>query len=303
MALHRIELPGLDASNLLGYMAALGTLRVLTLADPAAGVRMNWTEDPDFWMPVLWHSKIDTAEDLVAAVAEACGREVNLAWTIAPDLTIPPKEFAEQAGVAVREARASASGQVTCQFLAAFGSDGCTAGNKGELIADTEFRTMSGAGHQHFLGFMCELHACTGPEHLASALLKPWEYVDDKPSMRWDPNDYRPHALRATDPASDPIRTVRGANRLAIEALPLFPAMPTLKGLRTTGFVAGAITYPVWIDPLDCASAASLIALADLQFEGSDRRQLNARGIGQVFRAERFTEGKYRNFSPSRALL
>lgn len=74
---------------------------------------------------------------------------------------------------------------------------------------------MSGAGHQHFLKFMVELHGSTTREHYESALLKRWAYTDEGPSMRWDPSDYRPHALRADDPATDPIRTMRGANHLA----------------------------------------------------------------------------------------
>ena len=32
--MHEIELVGLDGGDLLGYLAALGTLRVLTLAEP-----------------------------------------------------------------------------------------------------------------------------------------------------------------------------------------------------------------------------------------------------------------------------
>jgi hypothetical protein len=123
--------------------------------------------------------------------------------------------------------------------------------------------------------------------------------------LRWDPADYRPHALRAEDPSGDPIRTMRGANRLAVEALPLFPTAPAERYLRTAGFAAreGAmeITWPVWSDSLDLDTVRSLLTLDDLQ--KGEATALRRRGIEQAFRATRFTEGKFRNFSPAKAVM
>jgi hypothetical protein len=298
-----IELPGLDAANLLGYMAALGVLRSLSGVD--SDVRLSWSDAPGWWSPAIHHPSA-SAETLVEILGVTLSGDPNPAWSLGEDLTIRRPDFAEYARSAIGQASVGPSNpRYTCDFLAAFGSDGCAASGKDDLIADTAFRTMSGAGHQHFLGFMKELHRSTTTGHLAATLFKPWEYSDDKPSMRWDPNDYRPHALRAEDPSSDPIRTVRGANRLAVEALALFPTMPRLGGLRTTGFdrKSEVFTYPVWVAPLGCPTVTSLLAL-DLPDDLSNcRRELDARGIAQLFRTTRFTEGKYRNFSPSRELL
>ncbi|MGA2436333.1 MAG: hypothetical protein ABSG25_13735, partial [Bryobacteraceae bacterium] len=108
-------------------------------------------------------------------------------------------------------------------YLTAFGSDVFGSGSKKEQISDTEFRTMSGSGNQHFLKSMRDLAGNTGARHLHRSLLSEWDYGDDKPSLRWDPAEYRPHALRAEDPSDDPIQTMRGANRLAVESLPIFP--------------------------------------------------------------------------------
>jgi hypothetical protein len=166
---------------------------------------------------------------------------------------------------------------------------------------------MSGAGHQHFLGFMRELAIGTGPEHLRGALFEEWNYSDGRPSLRWDAADYRPHALRAEDPSGDPIKTVRGANRLAIEALPLFPTVPSGRRLRTVGFADRSgeteVTWPVWSEALDLATVRSLLACAEIQEPEPDRREMMQRKVAQVFRARRFTEGKFRNFSPARALV
>jgi len=67
--MREIELVGLDGGNLLGYLAALGTLRVLTLAGPEADVRMSWV-DKGWWRPVVHHSRIGTGEELVAALEQ-----------------------------------------------------------------------------------------------------------------------------------------------------------------------------------------------------------------------------------------
>lgn len=298
MPLHAIELKGLDAANLLGYMAALGTLRTLTLARPDSVVRMNWCEGSGVWMPVL-HSDIVNEDEMAQGLESGLSGDVNPAWTLGNDLTIKLVEFRRKA-----EEFAGSRNSRACEFVTAFGSDGCLAGGKKELIADTDFRTMSGTGHQHFVGFMRELHEKTTGEHLRAALFHVWEYEDDKPSMRWDPNDYRPHALRATNPSTDPIRTVRGANRLALEALPMFPTMPRGDGLRTTGFDQHAqLTYPVWVPKLDLLTVASLIGFSGYADASNNREELAARGIGQVYRAKRFTDGKYRNFRPSEALM
>ena len=66
----------------------------------------------------------------------------------------------------------------------------------------------------------------TSREDLRLALFAPWRYLDEKPTMRWDPMDDRRYALRAGNPSKAPLRTVRGANRLAIEALTFLPTVP-----------------------------------------------------------------------------
>ena len=290
-----IELTGLDGSNLLAYLAALGTLRVLTLAEPERCVRMSWT-DRGYWTPAVHGTSAETADELVELLAQrVCGEEsADDAWKIGKDLTLSCEEFGGKLRTAVE---GSGRGQrVTVDFLAAFGSEVYGAGSKGELMSDTAFRTMSGAGHQHFLGFMLELATGTDAEHLRRSLLAFWDYADSRPSLRWDAADYRPHALRAVDPSGDPIKTMRGANRLAIEALPLFPTAPKSRRIRTTAFreMDGEteVWWPIWTEGIELATVASLLGAGD---------NGGRPGVAQVYRAKRFTERKYRNFSPSKA--
>ncbi|MGA2742658.1 MAG: hypothetical protein ABSG65_35120 [Bryobacteraceae bacterium] len=302
--MHEIELIGLDGSNLLAYLAALGTLRVLTLAGSGGNVRMSWV-DHQGWHPVVHHNIARKAEELLAILEKRiCGEEsINAAWKIGEDLTLSCSDF----GGHMREAAMAATitRRETVDFLSAFGSDVYGAGSKKELMSDTEFRTMSGAGHQHFLGFMTKLAKATNFGHLRRALFQEWDYADDGPSLRWDPADYRPHALRAVDPSKDPIKTMRGANRLAIEALPLFPTAPQARRIRTVAFNDGdagtGITWPIWDDRLELGTVASLLAASEIQNSASGDSLRP--GIRQIFRAGRFTDGKYRNFRPAKAAL
>jgi len=302
--MHDIELIGLDGANLLAYLAALGTLRVLTSAAPEGSVRMSWV-DRGFWRPVVHHASARTAEEVLAILEKGvCGEEsINAAWKIGKDLTLSCSDF----GGHMREAATAATlaQRETADFLSAFGSDIYGAGSKKELMSDTEFGTMSGAGHQHFLGFMTELAIATDSGHLLRALFQAWDYADGRPSLRWDSADYRPHALRAVDPSGDPIKTMRGANRLAVEALPLFPTVPQARRIRTVAFKddqAGTeITWPIWDDRLELGAVTLLLAASEVQ--NSVGREALRPGIAQIFRARRFTEGKYRNFSPAKAVL
>jgi hypothetical protein len=305
--MREFELRGLDGNNLLGFLAALGTLRVLTLAEPGAEIRMRWEEGIG-WRPIVNHSRLATGEELIETLTKrVCGEaSINPAWGIADDLTLSCLDF--RMDLATEVAKATPASREAADFLAAFGSDVFGTGPKKERISDTEFRTMSGAGHQHFLGFMRELAVLTDAQHLRRALLEEWDYADGRPSLRWDSADYRPHALRADDPAGDPIKTMRGANRLAVEALPLFPTVASAKQIRTVAFLdrqgETEVTWPIWTEALDLSTVSSLLTMEELCSEDLDiQTRLNRRGIAQIFRARRFTDGKYRNFTPSKALL
>jgi hypothetical protein len=179
------------------------------------------------------------------------------------------------------------------------------------VIEDTALRTVSGAGHQHFLGIMRNVIAITTVDHLRRALFAPWDYADPMPNstLRWDPVDDARHALQWRNPSGDPARkvggTMLGATRLAIEGLPLFQTMPSGTRLQTTGFTGTGrrntfFTWPLWEGEIGVDSCRSLLALAALQGEVPDAAMLRKRGVLAVFRSQRITEGKYRNFTPGR---
>jgi hypothetical protein len=211
--------------------------------------------------------------------------------TLGPDLPAPAQSFVHLA----RAARQWPD-RTTADYCAAYGSE---AHADGDLIEDTALRTMSGAGHQHFLEFMRDIVGSTTSDHIRAALFAVWTYSDPRPSMRWDPQDDRRYALRASDPAGgqSPITTVRGANCLAIEALPCFPTMPTNRDTKTRAFRGTTFCWPIWNVPISLDCVQSLLAHAELTEESPRQQVLHALGVVEIFRSRRVTTGRFRNFT------
>lgn len=304
----RVPLTGLDGSNLLGFLAALGTLRTLALTDPEDEWKIQWDTPHGVWIPILrCRSRIgpDVVIDRLSAGLE-CGSTPEFDFNRHPEvknLSVDPQTFREVSIEA--QILATPERRRYADFIAAYGSDSCVT-QDGKTIEDTDLRTMSGAGHQHFLGTMKQLASQTEERHLREALFGPWRYADEKLGLRWDPQEDRRYALRWEKPAGGPAKTVRGANRLAVEALPLFPAVPGVGRVETTGFVRRdkrvSLTWPLWTPAAGAETVRSLVALRELRQPKPDRRSLCARGVVEVFRCERITVAKYRNFTRARAV-
>jgi hypothetical protein len=303
MTPHSILLSGIDGANPLGFLAALGTLRTLTHGDGELRPRLSWTVETGAWRPVLSTTRTLSETDLVDRLdAQLKAMVGHAAWALGDNLNVEPdayRRYAREAALA-----ATPGENVHAEFAAAFACDAITEtdAKKRLIVRDTAFRTMSGAGHQHFLGFMRQLAVLTEPADLHKALFETWRHDDDKPSMRWDPADDRRYALRWGEPSGDPIKTVRGANRLAIEGLALLPVMPRGSRLETTGFVtAGSrgtwFSWPIWSGSLSLPVVRSLLADRRIRDARMHREELARIGVEAVFRSQRLTVDKYRNFT------
>lgn len=294
-------LNGLDGSNPLGFLAAVGILQVVTEANLSANWRVSWKEQEGHWSPVLLGDVALTADSLIELLLPALTEKKD-AFEFADDLTINCKEFR---GVAQSASNAAdLTDRHYADFIAAFGCDILPISSKDPRIQDTALRTMSGAGHQHFIGSMRELVESTNSDHLRASLFEPWQYSDSKPSLRWDPLDDRRYALRWEAPSGDPVRTMRGANRLAVEALPLFPTAPRDRHLHTTGFSQRRgegllFSWPIWEGTLSIEIVRSLLSLPELQKPLPDRKILLALGVVEIYRSQRITRDKFRNFTPA----
>lgn len=315
---HEFRLNGLRAENPLAFLAALGTLRASASAYGSDAVRMRWAADGDAWSPVLRLEAQAAVDDvgLCQALHEWMQRSSGRrAFDIGDDLTLTLDAFHQVSRQAA--AKADVKDRDFADFVAAFGCDAVERVENGKptgQMADTALRTMSGAGHQHFVGFMRKLAADCTPSHLQRTLFEAWRYDDplESHTMRWDPTDDVRYALRWRDSSGDPERkragTMWGANRLAIEALPMLPTMPVAGGqLATVGFKTTraegtAWAWPVWDAWCSVETAKSLLALEQLQRPHPPRFELMRMGVAEVFKCYRIRQGKYRNLTPAHAV-
>ena len=269
---------------------------------------MKWDTPRGTWIPILTCRSRIGRDILVDRLSAGLRRDSTPEFEFSRDpqvknLSVDPGTFREVSTEA--QTLAAPERRAYADFISAFGSDSCVT-QDGKTIEDTDLRTLSGAGHQHFLGTMKELVSRTEKGHLREALFGPWGYADERLGLRWDPEEDRRYALRWKRPAGEPAKTVRGANRLAVEALPLFPAVPGARGLETTGFVRRdqrvSLTWPLWTPAASALTVRSVLALPELRQLRPDRQSLHGRGVVEVFRCERITIGRYRNFIRSRAV-
>ena len=297
-------LSGLDGSNPLAFLAAVGTLRTATLTASSDEWRLRWTTHEGHWTPVLRREAPLTRDCLIELLMPGLKTMLDSpAFRFADNLTVDSQQFRKVAQEA--QCASALEDRRYADFVAAFGCDGLSISDKDPKIQDTALRTMSGAGHQHFLKSMRDLVEVTKEKHLRNSLFSPWRYADPRPSLRWDPMDDRRHALRWHDPSDSsrsPVRTMRGANRLAIEALPLLPTAAVGRRLHTTGFSPrrneGVLfTWPIWDTSLSLDSVRSLLGLPELQESQPRHDRFTAMGVAAAFRSERITVGKYRNFT------
>ncbi|MFN7779681.1 MAG: hypothetical protein ACK5RK_12540 [Betaproteobacteria bacterium] len=309
-------LPGLDGRNPLGFLAALGTVALASRAYAEQTVRLSWCKDSGGWRPQLHFHHCETADGLLdkLSTAQLLSR-VSPAFDLGDDLDLPLALFRQAALAALLGG--SAGDRTYLDFLSAFGSEAVEAKSNGKAtgtISDTAFRTMSGAGHQHFLKTMRTLCADTTVEHVKNTLFARWTYGDPSKNhtMRWDPADDVRYALRWANPSDDKDRADRGsmwgANHLAVEALVLFPTVPRGSRLATTGIVEApptgtTFTWPIWEAPVGIDVVRSLLALDELRSSSPDRTVLERRGVVAVFRSTRFTQGKFRNFGLAAAVV
>jgi hypothetical protein len=288
-------LSGIDASNPLAYLAALGGFRVLS--GVRAEARLQWV------LRESWQPELLGVPDLDAAgLCELLRNRrppVELLAELGKNITVPASAFRDF----VRKAAAGGckDNHAAADFAAAFGSEACVEEKK-DRIQYTLFCFITGSGHQDFLETMASLAQKTSSEQLREALFETWKHADKGLSFRWDPAEAREYALRWDNPGPEGVWTSWGANRLAVEALPLFPAHPR-HGLRTTGFETRSkvdeFTWPVWTAPVSCDTVRSLVGLYELQEERPDRQLLREIGIGEVYRAQRIRIGAGANFKVS----
>lgn len=300
-------LNGLDGSNPLAFLAALGT--ALTSSRFCPDIRLSWQEDGG-WRPLL-SGLNGNKDEFPAALHEGLSIATTYPFDIEKKLPFSydafPFELTRNLTKTTYEDRRSAD------LLAGFGSD-VHCDNEGN-IADTSLRMVRSGDSkgQGLLAYALAIRSRIKVVDLYRTLFAPWDYGDDDYSFRWDPVEDQRYALRWYDPSPQAnkkygLRTMRGANILALEALALFPVQPQAQGVATTGFFKYRerrerkefFTWPIWESPLTMDVVRSLLTLPELHQSQPARESMRRRGISEIYRCERIAPNKYyKNFSPA----
>lgn len=295
-------LPGLDGTNPLGFLAALGVLRTLDMRNDGQAVRMRWQQSNGSWIPRVYNGGRDI-DELLTYLDDGFRASDSSPWDISKKL---PFE-----GDCLRDNILEALPVSSCRCrdcadtLGSFGVESIRDA-KG-IFKDTSLR-MVRAGDSVGNGFLAygkRILDETTRDDLCSALTESWKYEDGGCALRWDPSEHHGYAMQWTDPSKENTVSVRGGNRLALAGMPLLTTIP-LNATRVETVAFGrpcdrqnCLSWPIWNVPCCLGVVKSIVAFAAIQDSQPDPLELRARGIEAVYRCGRIkTSTYYRNFTP-----
>lgn len=299
--MRRIRLDGVDGSNPLGFLAALGLLRVVP------GVKVGFSDDGTCgaFAECLQKRDQDLAS-LVVADAEAAAN-ATAPWRfkyIKPatkkqgprevaDLKPPPDDFKKFLGTCI-EAWLVGDDEAAA-YAAAYATD-IALDEKGTSTKPTAFHFT--AAQQTFLGAVESIRASVTQEWTETSL---FIGRGERPgsNLRWDPSAERSWALMANNPTDDGTRVNAPLEWLAFRGLPLLPSFPRGTRIITTGVVGRGddmtFTWPLWSVPASLQTVRSALQIA---LPRANERA--ARGVFAICSsAIRRTSQGFGNFGPS----
>jgi len=300
-----IELPALESTNPLGFLAALGVLDVLHRSGRTATLR--WTDE---LVPhaVVTGASLDEVIELVLADLEGWRSSVVLAWPENDPLhdVKPGPDQLRAWARSVWSGEDAASADLFCALVAEGALDGSGKAKPTHLHFT--------AGQQKFLGMLRKLASEVGPNDVREALAGPWRHASELPSLSWDSRGERVFALRGFDPSKEKRMGIPGADWLAFLGLRFFPVANSKGSLVTTacdrGWKRSRLRWPVWAVPLSAPVVLSLLCDPGLIDENPrdralDAKRLAARGIHQVLEARirRSDQGGYGSFGAAETLV
>lgn len=306
----RQVLDGLNGANPLGFLAAVGLLRLLS-GIAGATARLGFVDDGTFraFFSGIDHLDRSSDADLVSAIAALVAEDAadcrKPSWwleypkkekrgvrTVA-DLKAPPAAFATFLSMCVD--RWLAGDDEAARYTAAFGTSVARDGKGNTKPTAFHFT----AANQQFLGAVDLIRTAVTQEWALSSL-RDGRCGRPGQNLRWDPSADRNWALRPSDPNEDGTSVDAPLEWLAFRALPVFPTFPVGGAVVTTA-VSGrgnnmTFTWPLWSEP---ASLQTVRSVVRVDWDRS-RRDRAIRGVSAVCSSEirRSAQG-FGNFSPA----
>lgn len=258
-------LTGMNGSNPLHFLAALGLLRIATPKHP--GARLRFLADGTFRPEV---SGVD--EELAQLVAKDAEERVEARpWWLTyakegkkgtepvADLKPPPEVFRKYLMGCLEAYRLGDDDAAA--FAAAFGNSEGRDGK--DKTKPTAFHFS--AANMQFLKIVGLLRAAVN-EAWAKRSLFDGDAGEPGSNLRWDPAADRSRALMAKDPNEDGTLVDAPLEWLAFRALPLFPTLPERGNRTVTTGVTGRgaemrLSWCLWSEPAALGTVRSLLAL------------------------------------------
>ncbi len=301
-----LRLPGLDGTNPLGFLAALGLFRILSGDPESEHLRMRWVSFGGTWVPEMTGRQL-TSQSLMDRLDKCLLAEGgHIGIGLFEDLGAK-EPSARRNTIIERAASASHKEREAASWLAAVSSD---------AVSSEAINQLQTVRRDYFIGNIRSVVGRTTASHLERSLFHAWDYADplDNQSLHLDPTEDRRHAHQWNKPSGDPSRKTQGgmlgANRLALEAIPIFTSIPDGENLRTIGFTGRRSsdtrwTWPIWSVPIDFSTMRSLLCRAEFQQivpSDADRAKLREIGVVSAFRTYRILVGKTPNFTPPKRI-
>lgn len=295
------RLPGLEGTNPLGFLAALGVQVAF----------MGKNEQPRLW----WSD--DTVPYAIVDEEFAIDRIANQAlkvfarWKNSPatnpkradgskmprgdELKLKPEDiraYLSQGG------GPQGIGDLATALLAEGSLD-----NQGVAKPSDFYFT---AGQQKFLDTARKILGAAAYKEIVAALEGPWRYESTIPSLGWDVTDDRVYALRANNPSPEKKLTNPGPEGLALLGLSLYPVFAGTGRTQTQGcsgsWKNGWYSWPLWIRPATSLAVKSLLTHAYHHTAFMNRhRWYHSWGISTILRSpiRRTNQGGYGTFGPA----
>ncbi len=330
---YALELTGLDGSNPLAFLAALGLLRTLTVAHPGKTINMRWGEDKfGLWRPIIsgW-TPPDPLADLdeiqaafLSHVTERVrryhvddpeiGPECHGIAHFGHEIGVPQKDFVAFVKASVAWADASHEGawvsaREPVTFAGAYSFPFQEANRSANKTPASLLSLTENSSGLRILRDWREMLASLTFQQLGDALFYPWRYDSYSTDKRflWDPRETRSYAIEAIDPKNkrrNPLPVMQGANVLAFLAFPAFVTSNEQVGkrVRAAGFdtLPGGgtgLTWPIWEDYLSFSASQALLCHPCRWREDVTVRSQTA--VTAVFRAARRTRNNRPSFAPA----
>ena len=306
--MNETPLTGLEGTNPLGFLAALGVQ--VAFASELQQPRLWWSDD------VTPHAVVDgggdgdgdgdfstdrIADQALAVFAEWSkspatnpSRPDGSAMPKGDELKLTPADLRTYLG----QTRRCDSGGALITALVAEGSlDKQGAAKPSDLYFT--------AGQQKFLGMARQVLSRTSRDDVLTGLEGPWGYGSELPSLMWDVFDDRVYALAADDPAKEKKLTNPGPEALAVLGLSLHPVFAGRDRTLTQGcsgsWKTGYYSWPLWCRPASPRGVRSLLVHAYHHPTATGReRWLRAWGVSRILRSpiRRSGQGGYGTFGP-----